>query len=255
MEKLKEMEARIKKLENALVFCANSFDDNVRINIAKAGLAMDKLMDDPNPFVRRAIVDNGYKLDHFIYDEDAMVRAAVATQGYGLDSLIYDKEIRVRKAAAKSEKLNRDQINLLAKDENPEIRLEIAKRGEKLALLSKDPSPMVRAEVANQGHKLNILIKDSSSIVRAAVASQGYGLKILLNDSDESVRRAAKLYAFHHEDAVGEWKIGKKFRTCSICDYQESKYEIPIKRCPNCNFIMENFRDLPCLKDPKTRKS
>lgn len=254
MEKLKEMEARIKKLENALVFCANSFDDNVRINIAKAGLAMDELINDPNPFVRRAIVDNGYKLDHFIYDEDDMVRAAVATQGYGLDFLIYDKEIRVRKAAAKSEKLNRDQINLLAKDESPEVRLEIAKHGEKLAMLSKDPSPMVRAEVANQGYKLNILIKDSSPIVRSAVAQHGYGIKTLIKDPDETVKRIAKLYGFQHKDAIGEWKIIRKIRSCSVCGYQESKYKVASKRCPDCNFIMSNFEDLPSFKKPKDKK-
>ena len=255
MEKLKEMEARIKKLENALVFCANSFDDNVRINIAKAGLAMDELMDDPNPFVRRAIVDNGYKLKHFIYDEDVMVRVGIANQGCCLNFLIYDKEMKVRKAVAKNKKLSRNQINLLVKDESPEVRLEIAKRGEKLSLLINDPSPMVRKEVVNQRYKLNILIKDPSPSVRLAVASQGYGIKTLINDPDEAVKKVAKLYGFQHEDAIGEWKVGRKFRICSICGYKESKYKVATKRCPDCNFNMKNFKELPSLKDPKTRKS
>jgi len=255
MEKLKEMEARIKELENALIFCANSFDDNVRINIAKAGLAMDELIDDPNPFVRRAIVDNGYKLKHFIYDEDVMVRVGIANQGCCLDFLIYDKEMKVRKAVAKNKKLSRNQINLLIKDESPEVRLEIAKRGEKLAFLSKDSSPMVREEVANQGYGLNALVNDPSPVVRVAVANQGFGLKSLLNDPNETVKKAAKLYGFYHEDAIGEWKVGRKFRTCSICGNRESKYEIATKRCPNCNFVMKNFKELPSLKDPKTRKS
>ena len=238
----------IEKLKNALILCSNSFDDNVRITIAKQGLCLDKFVHDKNPFVRRAVVENGYRLDLFLYDEDMMVRKAIAKQGYGANILIYDKEYKVRKAVAKYCKLYNDQITILAKDPAPEVRVEIAKRGEKLTLLSKDPNELVRVEVAKHGYRLKYLLDDPSPLVRAAIASKGYCLEILLNDKSEIVRKNAKLYAYNHKNAKSEWVLERNNFRCLNCNFKLDRTKTPSKRCPKCNFVMCNFIEIASKK-------
>ena len=252
METIDDLKNRIKELEDALTFCVYSTDESVRINIAKAGIAMDKLEKDKSPFVRKALVENGYNLDTFLFDNSFMVREAVANQGYGLDYLINDKDYRVRKAVAKNNNLKTTQILQLTNDPNPEVRAEIAKKGLKLDILCDDESDIVRAEVAKRGYRLTRYSKDSSSLVRRAVANQGYAIKYLINDPDENVRREASLYGFKHKDAKGLWIIKGNKHVCSICGFKETKYIVATQRCPICNFYMSNYNEIiTCKKKSK----
>lgn len=240
-------EKQIKDINNILLLATMSSDQNIKIAIARAGFYMDNLINDKDPFVRRAIVDNGYRLKMFLFDDDSMVREGVAIQGYGLDFLIHDKELKVRIAAAKSSKLNRNQINELVKDKDPAVRVELAKRGEKLSKLYNDPSYLVRLEVAKHGYKLPELSKDKNDIVRAEVASQGYNIKKLIDDESEIVRKAAYLYALHNDNAISEWKKTSRGYTCGCCGYYLEKGKTATKRCPKCNFILTNFEKVPFI--------
>ena len=127
---------------------------------------LDKLVNDEDWYVRRAVAKQGYGLDILINDEDWRVREVVAKQGYGLDILINDPD--------------------------PDVRLAVAKQGYGLDKLINDEYWLVRRVIAEQGYGLDKLINDENWRVRLAVAKQGYGLDKLINDEIIIVRRAAK---------------------------------------------------------------
>lgn len=73
-----------------------------RAQAADQGYALDRLVNDPEPWVREAVAEQGYGLDVLMSDSSRYVRAAVALQGYGLDELANDSDLYVREAAAKA---------------------------------------------------------------------------------------------------------------------------------------------------------
>lgn len=83
-------------------------------------------------------------------------------------------------------------LNILVKDEDPDVKVAVAEQGYGLDKLVYDEHPDVRAAVARQGYGLDILINDRESRVRAEVAEQRFKLDILINDKDEYVRKIAK---------------------------------------------------------------
>ncbi len=68
----------------------NNKDWNVRKAVAEASYGLDRLVDDENCWVRAEVARQGYGLDKLVDDETYVVRSAVAEQGYGLDRLITD---------------------------------------------------------------------------------------------------------------------------------------------------------------------
>lgn len=73
---------------------------------------VDRLINDPDPYVRIAVVEQGYRLDILINDSAAIVRNAVVHQNYGLDQLINDKNPSVAYTAKqKLAALNNTTVN------------------------------------------------------------------------------------------------------------------------------------------------
>ena len=60
----------------------------------------------------------------------------------------------------------------LAKDENAQVRAQVASHGERLEEFVNDYSWVVRSEVARQGQFLNVLRNDSNMFVREEVQRQ-----------------------------------------------------------------------------------
>ena len=56
---------------------------------------LDKLINNEDPYVRLAVVEQGFGLEILINDEDWHVRKAVAEQGFGLEKLVNDEDWHV----------------------------------------------------------------------------------------------------------------------------------------------------------------
>ena len=151
----------------------NSDNAYVRAALAKYGVELEKLVDDPSYHVRCCVAANGYALDKLIDDDNYEVRAAVVRQGYRLDKLIKDPDFYVR--------------------------AEVARVGYGLEELVKDPDEVVRATVAEMGKFLDVLIDDPNANVRAAVAEQEYGFEKLVNDPHERVRATVAAFGYGHD--------------------------------------------------------
>ena len=73
----------------------------VREAVARNGYRLDKLVDDPDEYVRAMIAMQGKHLDKLINDPSPLVRRAVAKQDYGLEILKDDLSSIVRNCAIK----------------------------------------------------------------------------------------------------------------------------------------------------------
>ena len=101
---------------------------------------LNKLLNDENWHIRKAVAEQGYGLDKLINDKDHDVRIAVAEQGYGLDKLIDDKHWCVRRAVAEQG----FGLDKLINDKNPDVRRAVAKQGYSLDKLINDEDYDVR---------------------------------------------------------------------------------------------------------------
>ena len=61
----------------------------------------EKLMYDPDPFIRSRVARAGIGLEVLIHDKEPCVRVEVAKQKYGLSALIKDKDEYVQQVAKK----------------------------------------------------------------------------------------------------------------------------------------------------------
>lgn len=118
--------------------------------------------------INKYFKDNWKKL---IKDGDYWTKMAVVRQGFGLDELVKDEDWEVRKEIAK---LGREKyLDILVKDDFYQVRLAVVKHGRKqdLDILVKDEHWRVRIEVARKGRPedLDILVKDENWEVRCAV--------------------------------------------------------------------------------------
>ena len=96
---------------------------------------MTKLLNSDFWFNRLECARRGYGLDKLVHDEDGEVRAEVARQGYGHDILVHDENDRVRFGIV----LNTDKYDdILVNDESDLVRAEIAKHGHHLDKLIND---------------------------------------------------------------------------------------------------------------------
>lgn len=199
------------------------------IYIAEQGIALDKLVNNDNENVRKAVAfgakgnieilkqlatdenadvrkavakySNGNPeiLSLLVNDESDYVRMQVAKQGYNLEAYVNDESPLVRIAVAENEKTPSELLVYLANDENWEAREYVAARGIALDVLVNDPDENVRCAALsyitknypNYEDVLQDFIKDPSDKVRATLAHLGYGLDILADDASQSVREAA----------------------------------------------------------------
>ena len=185
--------------KNGITFTSNQYGSNLKL---------DKLVNDEDSFVRKAVTRQGYGLDKLVNDEDGSIRAAVAEQSYGLDILVNDEDWGVRLAVVRKgyglDKLVNDKdpkvrahvarkgygLDKLVHDENSDVRAEVAEQGYGLNILVNDENYRVREVVARRGYDLEKLVDDESNWVRVEVAEHGYGLDKLINDEDPYVRAA-----------------------------------------------------------------
>lgn len=168
----------------------NSDNAYVRAALAKYGIGLEELVDDPSYHVRCEVVANGYALDKLIDDDNCEVRAAVVRQGYRLDKLIKDPDFSVRAEVA----MAGYGLEELVKDPDEAVRATVAEMGKFLDVLIDDPDPDVRVAVANQGYGFEKLVNDPDESVRAIVAGFGYGHDILANDPSSEVRNAIQYW-------------------------------------------------------------
>lgn len=164
----------------------NSDNAYVRAALAKYGIELEKLVNDPSYHVRCEVAENGYALDKLIDDDNREVRAAVVRQGYRLDKLIKDPDFYVRAEVA----MAGYGLEELVKDPDEAVRATVAEMGKFLDVLIDDPSVSVRLAVVGQEYGLEKLVNDPHESVRASVASCGYGHDILANDPSSEVREA-----------------------------------------------------------------
>jgi len=147
-------------------------DARVRVEVAKEGIALNKLVKDDSPDVRAEVAKRGYGLEELVHDDFTSVRIEVAKHGIGLATLV--------------------------KDESPAVRLEVAKRGYGLDKLVKDESSAVRMEVARHGYGLDVLSKDKDTRI-ALLASTSLS-DILRTDPDLSEHPNAIISEKNNDD-------------------------------------------------------
>lgn len=148
-----------------------------RIGFAENGIALDILVYDPDPRVRRAVAKHGRDKDYdiLVSDLDPWVRCTVAEKGRNKD------------------------LDILIVDPVPAIRRIVAgkRRDKDLAILKNDRIASVR-NVAEDGILLNAqldkMIASSHVLDRELAATRGCErhLNVLINDAVESVRKLAK---------------------------------------------------------------
>ena len=94
----------------------NVADKHERYDMVLKSYGLDKLINDPSPYIREAVAEQGYGLDILINDKNEYVRKAVAEQGYGLDILAHDNYYVVYSSARrKLEKLGYNNTSDWAK--------------------------------------------------------------------------------------------------------------------------------------------
>lgn len=173
-----------------------SDDEFVRADLASAGYALDKLVDDKSPLVRSCVAEHGFGVEKLMYDDDPLVREVLAQSGYALDVLMYDESDAVRYAVAS----RGYGLDVLIDDEDWMVRGQVAKHAYGLDTLVHDPSPNVRWQVAvvcrrHAGEEefekyLDVLADDPAILVREELARQGYAPEKLAADEAWQVRRA-----------------------------------------------------------------
>ena len=186
----------------------NDEDPEIRMAVARNGYGLDKLVSDEDWRVRREVARNGYGLDKLALDENQQVRAAVATQHR--DGLTAQKglEASIGTPAAESFvpylQLTEEQkraVNFDVNDyggywdrvpDNVLTREDAAERGWGLDVLVYDEDPDVRIAVARNGYGLDKLALDENPRVRMAVVGQGYELDKAAFDPHPEVRAAAE---------------------------------------------------------------
>ena len=203
---------------------------SIGILLAEHGLALDRLVKDSNPYVRKAVADycsgdidilsqlavdadlnvrrsvakhcDGNKdiLDVLKNDTNIYIRAEIAKQGYNHEEYINDESALVRVMVAKSDFSDWQELVYLANDENWEVREAVAARGVATDVLVHDPDDNVRCAAIkyialNNAYDENALadyLDDPSDKVRATLARLGYGLDKLVNDPAHGVSDVAK---------------------------------------------------------------
>lgn len=206
----------------ALDELVNDKDSLVRAEVAKHGFGLEQLVHDESRRVREAVAEQGYGLGILVNDEEPAIRRAVAKQGYGLEQLSKDEDLFVKMNVAQQgykvremiangdvdfrEALAKEGIGLpyLVNDESFEVRLAVAEQGYGLDLLSKDSDSDIRLIAAQNGAGLENLVNDSSYIVRSEVAKQGYGLESLVNDDWWQVRTEVAKQGYGLEQLVND---------------------------------------------------
>lgn len=161
----------------------------VRCNVAFNKQCLDVLVDDEDPLVRRAVAASTIPkyMDKLINDPDAWVRKSIASYGHGLDKLIDDPNVWVRETVARKGY----GLDKLISDESHTVRMAVANQGYGLDILLKDTHSDVRCAVAYKGYGLDVLLKDPTVFVRlaATTASRQIKSKSLFDTIQEYISR------------------------------------------------------------------
>lgn len=113
-------------------------------------------------------------------------------------------------------------LDALVSDENPSVRVSVARQGYGLDILVHDNDPQVRCAVAERGYALDELAKDDSWLVRRAVAKQGFALNYFVNDEDARVRSVVVFQGYGLDKLVNDgnddirWMVGLYLKTKPI---------------------------------------
>ena len=76
----------------------DSSSEESRVDAGRRRLGLDKLVNDPEWWVREAVAWQGFGLEKLVTDRSGYVRWEVAWQGFGLDALAEDENLFVQEA-------------------------------------------------------------------------------------------------------------------------------------------------------------
>lgn len=186
-----------------------------------------KMVNDPNPSIRKMAAEIGYGLDVLKKDQNPEIQMAVlAHNGYGRDEIINNaKTVDVQRMLITQDPSDPRLQNIFKTTQSETVRAAIvtncfqymsekliaeqfkressahvlcayAKQGYELDILSQSRIEEVRLaaveQLAARGDDISQFAKDSSSQVKMVVARNGYSLAKLMNDPNKNVQRAAE---------------------------------------------------------------
>ena len=101
-----------------------------KLACVNAGIGIQKLVKDPNKYVRGEVAIHGYLPEVLAHDKDPHVRSQVALSRNCHDILSHDEDEQVRTSVASC--CNKDILAKMANDESPLVRQYVAMRGDLL---------------------------------------------------------------------------------------------------------------------------
>lgn len=160
----------MKKLNKQPILSNNPILNKYLITYTKPDIWIDEIDD--------------YFINWIANTEDEKFINYILTEYYNEEEMINYPYYYIRCLYAERKKY----LDILYKDPNSIVRLEVARQGYYHDILYKDDSALVRAEVAKQGNYHEELHKDPSWFVRREIAKHGKYLDIYKDDDNESVR-------------------------------------------------------------------
>ena len=175
----------------------------MRIEAARDGYGLDKLINDPDTLVRQTVAHQGYGLDILINDESWWVRAEVAMQGYGLDILINDEEDDVREVVAR----HGYRLDILINDKESSVRTAVAKQGYGLDKLANDKAWGVREAVKAYLKEHNLTLEQwiEQNPDKCALPHDANQLKEFMKDFIYRIDESNKLEVQLQYDSIDEF--------------------------------------------------
>lgn len=185
------------------VFERAADEKRLKLRIAKIGQKrhLDRLIDDRDPDVRKAVAERGFEehLDKLVDDQDILVKSAVINHGHERHlKKISARDPGMAHMIVRHPKATKEVLDDLIDHVSPYVRLEVALRGNKehLDKLVNDYDPIVRQNVALIGADVHHqqLLNDTSPSVRMDVARNTHNinhLHKLAGDDMLCVRRIA----------------------------------------------------------------
>ena len=184
-------------------------------------LWLDRLVNDPNEWIRREVADIGlpHHLDVLIHDNHPMILNTVADKGQSahLEKLLSFEDTLTRMKVAANPNATSEQLERLSNDHKECVQMVVAERGctNKNILTSRFLAVrMAAVEHGCNEADLTLLAHDKSEKVRIALACRGIAHDILYEDESVDVRLAvAQNFArsasnevlLGDEDEVNEW--------------------------------------------------
>lgn len=230
-----------------------------------------KMVNDPNPSIRKMAAEIGYGLDVLKKDQNPEIQMTVLSHnGYGRDEIIKNaKTANVQKMLVAQDPSDPGLQNIFKTTQSESVRADIvtnclqympeklvaeqfkkedsdhvlcayAKQGYELDVLSKSRRTEVRLaaveQLAARGDDISQFAKDSSFQVKIVVARNGYSLAELMNDPNKDVQRAA------------EEKYGENVETALDIISSNTNKDVFTMECGRDLLVCESGTETPIAK-------